>query len=62
MRIIQRKDTEAVVLFTEQGSEIRVTVLAANTGRVHLGIKIPPGVAIVKAEDLAPVVRTQAPV
>ncbi len=53
MRVIQRKNSEAVVVFTEQGNPIRVTVLTAPNEVVNLGFEFPPGVAVAKAEDVA---------
>ncbi len=54
MQILQRKELEAISVFTEQGEEIRIVVLKSNNGRVHLGINTPEGMAVLREELISP--------
>lgn len=50
MLVVTRRPNEFVVLYDENGNEVRVTVLKTRRGETRLGFTAPQSVRIVRGE------------
>jgi carbon storage regulator CsrA len=57
MLILERRNGEAIAIFTPLGQEIRLVILNSENNRVKVGIEAPAEAAILRDELITPDAR-----